>query len=219
MTSLIAETPEFRLAATVSAQEITRWPDDIGVTRSVHRLKTLEGWEGTFANYSLNIERTLVDLEEKVEAVFACEVIEHLVRAPHMMMLNINRWLNIGGKALITSPNGMHFNNPFRKKNARPAYRCYCYERHNGLLTLEHLQDLTRRSGFRILDSGYWNVYERLGPSRVYDALSKLPFDYFRAKFSRTIFVIAEKTESRDALDGLPMAYAANHDWEHIDQE
>jgi hypothetical protein len=51
-----------------------------------------------------------------------------------------------------------------------------------------------------------------------YDALAKLPFEYCRAKFSRTIFVIAEKLEDRDVLDGLPKAYAPSLDWENISQ-
>jgi Methyltransferase domain len=218
MTALIAETPGFDLSATVSAEEVTLWPDPIGIQRTIHTLQAPQGREVKFTNYSLNIERSLVDLDEKVDAVFACEVIEHLVRAPHIMLLNINRWMRIGGTALISTPNGMQFSNPFRRKNARPAYRCHCYERHNGLLTMEQLEDLARRSGFQILESGYWNVYDRSGPSRVYDALSKLPIEYCHAKFSRTIFVIAEKIEDREVLDGLPKAYAPSIDWEHISQ-
>lgn len=218
MTAMIAGTLGLELAATVSAEEDTLWPDDIGVTRSSHTLETSDGWKGRFTNYSLNIERTLINLDEPVDAVFACEVIEHLVRAPHIMLLNLNRWLRVGGLALITTPNGMQFSNPLRLKNARPAFRCHCYERHNGLFTLAQLVDLTERAGFRVIDCGYWQVYERRGLSRLYDLPLSLPVPYFRAKFSRTIFVIAEKTEPRVRLRGTPLAYVADPAWELIDQ-
>lgn len=216
MTSLIASTPGFELVATVSAEEATFWPDDIGVTRSRHTLEVPGGWKGEFTNYSLNIERTLADLEEPVDAIFACEVIEHLVRAPHIMLLNMNRWLRLGGLALITTPNGMQFQNPLRRKNGRPAYRCHCYERHNGLFTLPQLIDLTERAGFRVMESGYWNVYERRGLSRLYNLPLMAPLPYFQAKFSRTIYVIAEKCEPCDILKGLPKAYSPDPSWEHI---
>lgn len=217
MTSLIAAAPEFQLAASVSAEEMTRWPDDIGLNQRLRRLCTPDGLECTFRSYSLNIERRLIDLNETVDAIFACEVIEHLIRAPHIMMLNINRWLNPKGKVLITTPNGMQFTNPFRKKNTRPAYRCYCYERHNGIFTLEQLEDLIRRCGFKVLESGYWNVYQRrMGLSIIYDALSKAPINYLQAKFSRTVYVIAEKMKHCDATLGYPLAYAPHPDWENI---
>lgn len=217
MTSLIAQTGGFRLAATVSAEEMTYWPDDIGVTKSRHRLEIPGGWSGEFTNYAVNIERTLTDLESPVDAVFACEVIEHLIRAPHIMLLNINRWLKINGKVLLTTPNGMQFNNPLRRKNSRPAYRCHCYERHNGLFTLDHLTDMVARSGFRILESGYWSVYDRNGLRLGYELASRLPLRYFREKFTPTIYVIAEKTEHRSTLTGCPSAYANSRDWEYID--
>jgi hypothetical protein len=218
MTSLIADTPGFQLSATVSAEEITYWPDDIGVSSSQHHLASPEGWEGEFTNYSVNIERTLMEIERPVDAVFACEVIEHLVRAPHVMVLNINRWLKVGGKVLLTTPNGMQFNNPLRQKNARPAFRCHCYERHNGLFTLEHLVDLVSRAGFRIVESGYWNVYDRSGLQSLYSLAGHIPLRYFQAKFTRTIYVIAEKSEDCRQLAGCPKAYAPSPDWELIRQ-
>jgi hypothetical protein len=217
MTSLIAAEPGLSLSATVSAEEMTHWPDNIGVNQTECELITPEGLKCRFWNYSLNIERTLVDLEEPVDAVFACEVIEHLVRAPHIMMLNINRWLNLRGRVLVTTPNGLQFVNPFRNKNARPAFRCYCYERHNGTFTLEQLEDLIGRCGFAILESGYWNLYPRRpGLSSIYDALGKSPIPYLRAKFARTIFVIAEKVEDCEAARGFPKAYEPHSDWENI---
>ena len=216
MTSLIAGTKEFDLVATVSAEEVTKWPDDIGVTSANYNLQSFEGKSVCFRNYSLNIERKLVDLDEKFDAIVACEVIEHLIRAPHIMLLNMNRWLNLNGVILLTTPNGLQFNNPFRLKNARPAYRCHAYERHNGTFTLSQLEDIVQRSGFSILESGYWSVYDRAGMSQLYGLLSKIPIEYFQAKFSRTIFVIARKNADCDTLNGCPSAYAYSPDWEHI---
>jgi len=120
------------------------------------------------------------------------------------------------GKVLLTTPNGMQFDNPFRRKNKQQGYRCYAYERHNGLFTLEELVDLTEKSGFRILDSGYWNVYARQGMSRFYGLMQALPLRYCQEKFCRTIYVIAEKMCGKDHLDGYPLAYVPNPDWEKI---
>ena len=119
MTSMIGCTPGFDLVATISAEEITPWPDDIGVRSRRYRLEGPNGRSVSFCNYSVNIERTLMDIQEPVDLVFACEIIEHLVRSPHLMLLNINRWLNMHGKVLLTTPNAMQFNKPFRRKNDR----------------------------------------------------------------------------------------------------
>jgi hypothetical protein len=86
------------------------------------------------------------------------------------------------------------------------------------LFTLEQLVDLTQRAGFRIVDSGYWNVYQRRGISQLYNLPNSIPLPYFRAKFSRTIFVIAEKIEPCAKLRGLPRAYAPDPEWEFLDQ-
>lgn len=219
MTSMIAEADGLELGATVSAEEITKWPDDIGVTSNLYRLRSPDGTEIEFRNFSLNIERDLVDIEDRFDAVIACEVLEHLIRAPHIMLLNVNRWLKMNGVVLLTTPNGVQFSNPFRMKNARPALRCYTYERHNCLFTLDQLEDLVLRSGFRILDSGYWNVYRRGGLSRLYSLANLIPGRYFQEKFSRTIFLIAQKEEERDHLKGCPKAYIQHPDWEYIGPE
>lgn len=216
MTSLIAETPELQLAATVSAEEVTKWPDNIGAKQQSYTIVSVNGRAVTFNNYSLNIERDLVDLDCKFDTIVACEVIEHLIRAPHVMLLNINRWLNLGGTVLLTTPNGAQFNNPLRLKNARPAFRCYAYERHNCLFTLPHLEDLVLRSGFSIVESGYWNVYDRVGISQLYAFINRLPGKYIKAKFSRTVYVIAKKVEDTSEIRGCPIAYSDHPDWEYI---
>src|SRR5262245_22920240 len=56
MTSALIETPEFELCATISAEEVTNWSDDIGVTRRQYSLRTKNGKEAIFPNYSANIE-------------------------------------------------------------------------------------------------------------------------------------------------------------------
>ena len=138
MTSSFIDDAGLTLQATISAEEVTNWPDDIGVTRREYQLTTPAGATVTFPNYSANIERTLFEINERPDTVIACEIIEHLLRSPHIMLLNANHWLPIGGKLLVTTPNGAQFSNPFRRKSGRPAYRCNVYARHNGALTLAH---------------------------------------------------------------------------------
>lgn len=218
MTSAFLDDGGFEIAATVSAEEITNWPDEIGVTRRDYRMKTLGGREVSFPNYSANIERTRFAIQEQADTIIACEIIEHLVRAPHIMLLNINQWLPIGGKLLITTPNGAQFSNPLRRKSARPAYRCNVYARHNGALTLPQLVDLVLLSGFAVRESGFWDVYERSGASQIYSALGKLPLPYFQEKFQRTLFLAAEKKSDVTELPRLPKCYTPSAQWEFIRQ-
>ena len=216
MTARLVDDPRFEVCATISAEELTQWPDDIGVTARQYHIRTPRGSEACFTNYSANVERTLFDIQEAPDTVLACEIVEHLIRSPHVMFLNINRWLPTLGKLLVTTPNGAHFYNPLRRKSPSPAYRCNVYERHGHLYTLDELTDLVTLCGFRVLEAGYWDAYERRGPSTIYDLLSHFPGRYFRDKFKRTICVVAEKTRSVSELKRPPRVYDPRGNWEFI---
>jgi hypothetical protein len=216
MTSALLDDGHFELAATISAEEVTNWPDDIGATRREYGIRTLGGREMTFPNYSANLERTLFNIQERPDTVIACEIIEHLLRSPHIMLLNINRWLPRGGKLLMSTPNGAQFSNPFRRKSSRPAYRCNVYARHNYLFTLSQLIDIVELCGFKVREAGFWNVYQRTGLSLFYSILGALPIRYFKDKFQRTLFVAAEKETDVAELPRLPRCYAPSANWEFI---
>jgi hypothetical protein len=216
MTSALIDEGGFTVCATVSAEEVTNWPDDIGVTRRDYHMVTPAGNEAHFPNYSANIERTLFDIAERGDTIIACEIIEHLLRSPHIMLLNVNRWLPIGGKLLVTTPNGAQFSNPFRRKAVRPAYRCNVYARHNGAFTLEQLVDLAELCGFKARAAGFWDLYERAGWSRLYSIFSNVPLPYFQEKFQRTIYILAEKESDVTELARLPKCYAPSPNWEQI---
>jgi hypothetical protein len=216
MSAALIDDPEFALCATVSAEEVTNWPDDIGVTTQPYHIRTGQGNETHIVNYAANIERTRFDLQEKPDTVVACEIVEHLIRSPHVMFLNINRWLPVAGKLLVTTPNGAQFANPWRRKSPMPAYRCHIYERHAFLYTLDELTELIALCGFRIVEAGYWDVYERHGWSTIYKLLSHLPWRYCRDKFMRTIFVVAEKVQDVAILDRVPRVCDPHGDWEWI---
>jgi hypothetical protein len=216
MTARLIDDPAFELCATVSAEEVTNWPDDIGVSIQRYAISTTLGNQATFNNYSANIERTRFGLQESPDTVVASEIVEHLTRSPHIMFLNINHWLPLAGKLLVTTPNGAQFANPLRRKSSTPAYRCNTYERHSYVYTLDDLVDLITLCGFKIVDAGYWNVYRRTGPSSIYDLLSSLPGKYFRDKFMKTIFVVAEKERDVSELARSPRVYDPRGDWEFI---
>jgi hypothetical protein len=155
-------------------------------------------------------------LDAKPDTAIACEVIEHLQRAPHIMLLNINNWLPLHGQLLITTPNGAQFSNPFRRKSPTTAYRCQIYERHTFLYTLNQLTNLIELCGFRIVEAGYWDVVDRDGLRSVYGLLSRVPLDYFKDKFMKTIYVVAEKVEDVAELGRAPQVYDPRGDWEFI---
>jgi hypothetical protein len=215
MTSQLVADPRFEVCATISAEEVTQWPEDIGVTRAPYTLVTDSGRRAEFTNYSVNIERTLVDLDESPDTVIACEIIEHLIRAPHVMLLNVNRWLSVGGKLLITTPNGEQFSNPFRAPRSA-AYRYHVYGRHHFTFALEELTELVELCGFRVRRAEYWDVYDRTGPSAVYGWLARIPHRFFRRRFRRTLAVVAEKSSDVRTLPRAPRIYHPSPDWEHI---
>lgn len=204
------------VCATISAEEVTKWADDIGVTRQPYHLKTAQGREANFSNYSANLERRLFDITETPDTVLACEIIEHCIRAPHVLLLNANHWLPVGGKLLLSTPNGAQFSNPFRRRSPTPAFRCHLYERHEYLFTLEELVDLVSLCGFKVTDAGYWDVYERSGPSSVYGWLAKVPLGYMQDKFQKTIYLAAEKQVTASELPRAPRIYIPHPEWEFI---
>ena len=216
MTAMMVDDPMIEVCATVSAEEVTLWPDDLGVTKIPYHLKTPLGNEAQFNNYSANIERTRFMIEEQPDIVVACEIMDHLVRSPHVMLLNFNQWLPMQGQLIITTPNGSQFSNPLRLKSSTSAYRSEMYERHTFLYSKSVLEDLVSLCGFRILESGYWDVYERQGPSKVYGLLSTIPVPYLQAKFCKTIYIVAEKENSIESLPKTPLAYRESDSWEFI---
>ncbi len=217
MTAHLIDDPKLELCATISAEELVKWPDDIGVTSREYYIHTPNGNEARFTNYSVNIERTLFSIQEKPDTVLACEIIEHLIRAPHIMLININNWLPINGKLIVTTPNGAQFYNPLRRKSPYPAYRSNIYERHSYLYTLDELTDLIKLCGFKVIEAGYWDVYKRQGISRLYTFLSYLPFKYFKDKFKKTIYLVAKKEKNIKKLHRHPTIYDSRENWEYIE--
>jgi len=216
MTASLVDHPSLQLCATVSAEEVSDWPDDIGLTQRTYHIVTPGGAKAAFPNYSANIERRVFDIAERPDIVLACEIVEHLIRSPHVMFLNINRWLSVDGALFVTTPNGAQFANPLRRVSRSPAYRDSVYSRHNYLYTLDLLVDLIELCGFRVIEAGYCNVISRRGPSRAYDVLSRFPGRYWREKFSKTIHVMAHKQEDVVSLARHPRAYDPRGQWEFV---
>lgn len=216
MTARLLREPSVRLLATISAEEVTAWPDEIPVRAAPYSLTFADGARADFTNYSANVERTLFTVGERVDIVLACEIIEHLTRAPHLMMLNMNSWLKLGGQVVLTTPNGAQFDNPLRVKAKMPELRYSTYSRHNCLFTLDTLTDLVETCGFAIERAEYWSPYDRQGPSNFYKLLMRLPGRFFRDKFAQTLVVVARKVQERTEAARLPKAYEPSAQWEHI---
>jgi len=216
MTSKVLDDPALELIATVSAEESTLWPDDFGFNSKIHTLKTISGNTATIRNYSFNVERRLARLPETPDAVVACEIVEHLIRSPHVLFLNINRWLEVGGIVVVTTPNGSQFMNPLRLKPRMPAFRAHCYERHSYVFRLRDLVDLIELCGFEIIDSGFWSPYPAKGLRKIAPLIAGLPGEYFSEKFERTLYVVARKSSSVESLSRLPNVYEPSNHWEYI---
>lgn len=219
MTAALVEDSRLELLATVSAEEATLWPDDIRVTENMHEIQTVSGVKAKFKNYSFNIERRRIGIREKPDAVLACEIIEHLIRAPHTMLLNINDWLPVGGQLLLTTPNGCQFMNPFRRSPRMPAYRAHCYERHSYVYRLRDLVDLVQLCGFSVREAGFWSPYPAGGLNRLRVLMAAIPGGYFAEKFHRSLCLLARKERSVESLSRVPSIYSSSMAWEDIDQE
>ncbi len=216
MTAHLVESGEFEVCATVSAEEVSYWPDDIPLAQKSYTLTTASGREASFVNYSANLERRRFDIPGQPDTVIACEILEHLVRAPHVMLLNINSWLPVGGKLLLTTPNGAQFKNPLRVKAPFPGYRCHLYERHQYLYTMDGLVDLISLCGFKVTTANWWDVYSRGGMAKLYGLLGKIPLRWFRERFTKSLCIIAEKTETVNELSRLPRVCLPSPDWEFV---
>lgn len=219
MTAKLLDEPLVDLVATVSAEEVSVWPDDLPVTQREVEIFSTGRLLRKFTNFSANIERTRFDIGEQVDLVLACEIIEHLTRAPHIMLLNANAWLRLGGRILITTPNGAHFENPFRIKPKMPAYRASTYSRHNYVFTMAGLTDLVESCGFEVECAEFVSPYPRVGPSRIYPFLGRWPVRYLREKFNQSLHVIARKTKQLEVATRLPRVYVPSPDWELVDQD
>lgn len=206
----------FDVVASISAEEVCEWPDDIGVTRRSYTLETADGRQSTFNNYSANVERTLFDIEEEPDTVLACEIIEHLVRAPHTLLLNANQWLPPGGKLVLTTPNGAQFMNPFAVRTPTAGYRSHIYSRHHYLYTLDALVEAVRLAGFRITEAGLHHIRRPGWKNRVRDILRRVPLDRCRQLFSSYIYVAAEKQADCAVLERVPPMYDRRDPWEYI---
>lgn len=223
MTSRLLREPSVDLLATVSAEEVTAWPDEIPVTPHRYTMELPDGTSRDWTNFSANLERTLFAIDSaggennKADLVLACEIIEHLTRSPHIMLLNINSWLKTGGRVILTTPNGSQFDNPLRTKPKMPAYRYSQYARHNYVFTMDMLCDLTETCGFEVEYSTYWSPYSRTGLAKLYRLLSQLPCPYFKNLFAQTIVLVARKKEDRETASRMPRAYAPAVEWERIE--
>lgn len=206
------------LTATVSAEEVSQWPDELPQTTRTMRYE-VDGSERHIKNYSANIERDWIVADQSVDCVVACEMIEHLVRSPHRMLLNCNQWLNNNGRVVLTTPNGAQFSNPLRTASTSPMFRDSVYKRHNRVFNLAELEDLLDVTGFRVERAEYWQIYPRSGMAKIYDLMARIPHRYFEQKFCRTLFVVARKIEDRKTASRLPQCYAPGDEWDFIDSD
>ena len=216
MTAALLDDGAFEVLATISAEETLRWPDDPDVTETHHEIVSPAGNRSNVKNYAFNIERRLIRIEERPDAILACEIIEHLIRSPHIMLLNANRWLDVGGAMILTTPNGSQFMNPLRLAPRMPAYRAHCYERHVYVYRLTDLVDIVELCGFRVERAGYWSPYPAGGSQKVYKFLARLPGSYCAEKFHRTIFLVARKQRDVHTLERTPRVYVPSPHWEHV---
>ncbi len=219
MTARLLAEPNVTLAATVSAEEVSAWSDELPVTARDYEMRLEDGRRFAFRNYSANVERTLFSVDAEADIVLACEIIEHVTRSPHTMLLNINRWLEPGGLVIITTPNGSQLENPFRVRPKMPAYRPAVYARHNYVFTMDGLRDLVECCGFAVVQAEYWSPYVRRGGSNLYRAVYGLGPKYLKDKLAQTLCVVARKTEDRESAARLPRVYAPQAGWERVDYD
>ena len=69
MTAALIDDPDFEVCATVSAEEVSRWPDDIDMTTRYYDFETARGNSARILNYSANVERRRFALSEPRSSV------------------------------------------------------------------------------------------------------------------------------------------------------
>lgn len=217
MTAEIIDDPDLQLLATVSAEESLVWPDDIEPMHETREILTGRQNYADVKTYVFNVERHRTSIDETPELVLACEIIEHLIRSPHVMLLNINDWLSVGGLLIITTPNGCQMVNPLTRSPRMPMYRSHCYERHSYVYTLSTLIELVEKCGFIVIESGHSSPYPCSGFQYMRKALASVPGRYFSDKFHRMLYIVAKKSRNVESLSKCPSIYVPSMDWEYID--
>lgn len=217
MTSRLVAEPSVTLEATVSAEEIICWSDEIPVTSKQYEIDIGDGKPRHFRNISANLERTLFPIGTEVDMVLACEIIEHVTRAPHNLLLNINSWLKKDGVVIITTPNGSQLENPFRVRAKMPAFRPSVYSRHNYVFTMDGLVNLVESCGFTVVESMFYSPYARTGLTNLYRGIYDMGPRYLKNKLAQSLCIVAKKTEARTTASRLPKAYASEAGWDNLD--
>ena len=120
---------------------------------------------------SLNIETDKLPFKDNFfDLIIFTEIIEHLTLNPNNYMQKLKKILKKNGKLLITTPNAVNLKNRakmFLGKNISfSLQQLYdttspkeIYFRHNREFTLEELEEVCVKSGFKISDSSHFNSY------------------------------------------------------------
>lgn len=116
-----------------------------------------EGWHGPVALLytKFNVESDRFPYEDdRFDAVFLCEVIEHLAHDPVHALHEINRVLRPGGTLILSTPNALRIENLWKIMRGRNFYPPYsgwgATSRHNREFTPGELGRLLEANGFAV---------------------------------------------------------------------
>lgn len=160
----------------------------------------------------LNIEKEKLPFsDQKFDLILFSEIIEHLNIDPEIYFKEIRRVLKPNGRLLLITPNAANLKNRVRlllgKNIFFPLFQLYetksdyqaIYHRHNREFTLKELEEVLKRSRFKIVSNQFFNTFrplrKRLEPESIAVRLGKL-IAYFLTQFfpllKDSIFIEAE---------------------------
>lgn len=113
--------------------------EDFGITHTIVDLNSPEG----------------IHLNRTYDLIILCEVIEHLNRWPVSVLLDLYKYLEPGGKLLITTPNLLRLTNRIRMLTGKRLFAHFIQEH----LIMGHLREYTQDElDFLLRQAGFTNI-------------------------------------------------------------
>ncbi len=131
--------------------------------------------ELTYSHFNVEQERFPFE-DNSFDVVLFCEILEHLVRDPFAVLIEIKRVLRPTGALILTTPNVHRLENIARLLSGHNIYDPYSgyglYGRHNREYTSKELRSLLEHAGFSV--QTYFSADSHENQAKFYFPLTKI---------------------------------------------
>jgi 2-polyprenyl-3-methyl-5-hydroxy-6-metoxy-1,4-benzoquinol methylase len=100
--------------------------------------------------YHVDLNQTGIALQDSYDAILLCEVMEHLVRMPLEVVIDLKNFLKPGGLIFVSTPNLLRLSNRLRLLQGRKLFHDYLPQTYHGHMreyTPEEVAFILQRAG------------------------------------------------------------------------